>query len=826
MIKYQHLVTNRLEQLTGDEDPEGKLHVNKTSEFGCLGTDLGANTIHDDATFIYFGDTICKEQSPQELNQTDLIAFIDHFKLIPGSYIATTHQVNDNMLNVFYVDEHGRMYTSFVSETHNWKGPIRITKKNKALPGSPLATAHQVHRNITNVFYTGINGGLYVTWVTGYGSWQKNPYLICSTDYILEGSHIEADHQDNDHVLNVFFIGKNGRLYVTWVVGSGSWNTPFALTSESFSKAGTPIVTSHQVNDHVLNVFFTGSKGGLFTTWVVGGGRWNKEPFRLVSNDLIESGAHLATAHQGDRNILNVFFIGKDGALYVIWVEGGGTWNKPFPLTPQNTSKPGSYITSFKQNEKNLLYVFFTGSKGGLYHISVQGGNKWNKNQNLIVPVDKLHSGSYFAVDFQVNEHQIDALYVDTAKELHITWRNNVVTWQIPTSISNGFRLTPIMNGPNFQPFKYSYYTIDSNSNPIDQYIINNIILNKKPEKKESTLPRDSTPSGAFSYNNNLFVFFYHQLEIGKDYYKGFSALAYTNDPFSGQAYELLFEISNQTSKKRFFQIAPSVINNKEISGLPSKEGDGIIMFTYNNGYHGNEPIYGVSLLWMPLYNHRLPTKCDLHYYNKESKIWSKEESNSSFLFTTTLAQFWSAISVGRVPELGYWIFLYQECGGIQYEYKMDEKGNFVLDEKGNKIFKYIKDENGKEKKIINFNHCTYNLPIHARIGINPWDIGDNSNIEIFNPKREKAIGKYIFREENPIHPGFAYGPYILNNYSRWDKNSSILTITYLMSSGNRYQVQVMKTSIQIYHPLIYTFMDFLSRLVKKIIGLFKLKSS
>ena len=104
MIKYQHLVTNRLEQLTGDEDPEGKLHVNKTSEFGCLGTDLGANTILDDATFIYFGDTLNSTVENKDLFLTDMIAFIDHFKLIPGSFLATTHQVNDNMLNVFYHD--------------------------------------------------------------------------------------------------------------------------------------------------------------------------------------------------------------------------------------------------------------------------------------------------------------------------------------------------------------------------------------------------------------------------------------------------------------------------------------------------------------------------------------------------------------------------------------------------------------------------------------------------------------------------------------------------------------------------------------------------
>ena len=42
----------------GDYGPEGLPHLNNTVSWGCLGVDLGANTIFDDAIFIFFGNVV------------------------------------------------------------------------------------------------------------------------------------------------------------------------------------------------------------------------------------------------------------------------------------------------------------------------------------------------------------------------------------------------------------------------------------------------------------------------------------------------------------------------------------------------------------------------------------------------------------------------------------------------------------------------------------------------------------------------------------------------------------------------------------------------
>jgi len=52
MSRYVEDSTRRLAQLTGDKEPDSLPHVNFTGSWGCLGVDLGTNTIHDDATFV------------------------------------------------------------------------------------------------------------------------------------------------------------------------------------------------------------------------------------------------------------------------------------------------------------------------------------------------------------------------------------------------------------------------------------------------------------------------------------------------------------------------------------------------------------------------------------------------------------------------------------------------------------------------------------------------------------------------------------------------------------------------------------------------------
>ncbi len=759
--------TKRIAQLTGDYDPEPNVaHYNYTQKWGCSGTDLGANTVHDDATFIFFGDVITPEEH-NDLKDKDMMAFIDHHLLMPGAGIASSHQVDNNLLDVVTVDEHGRLYVSFVVKKGIWQGPVRISAKHAAAPGSVIATAHQVSKNVLNVFFTGPQGGLYVTWVVGTGMWQEKAFQIASPDMVPAGAYIAADHQVDDNVLNVFFINSGGHLSTCWVVGTGNWQGPIHLGGQVASKPGAPVATAHQVDNNVLNVFFTGIDGGLYMTWVVGRGYWQENPIMIGSPDLVPAGAHIATDHQVDNNTLNVFFIGKNGGLYVCWVVGRGEWQKPVLISSKGIALPGSPVKTDHQVDQNMLNVFFTGKNGGLYTTWVVGNGAWQKKAVLLGSSSIVPAAAHITTNHQVDNNTLNVFFVGKDRNLYVTWVEGLEKWKKPLAISPAFQLTPILKGNRFYPFSYFH----------DSALLN---------RRDIPLPINSTPSGAFSFDNKMYVFFFHSMSETQY----FSALGVSDNPFAPKAYKFLGQLSNK-EKNKFFQVAPCVISNKEFRqylpqnvDFPGDGGDGLILL-------GQGGANGIHLAWMPLHKGLEPDLRNIHYYTGNGSNWSTNQYDTKSILQTKY--YWSSISIGRIPTTGHWILLYQHAGGANRP----------------PLYPKIWDE-------------SRDAPIMARVAATPWALENATDLKIFDPKREKAIGRYMDRApESTVklyqsgieiegadnrkrflpdfdHPSFAYGPYILNQYTQYDEQTKIATIYYLMSTGRPYQVQVMRSKIQL----------------------------
>ena len=71
--------------------------------------------------------------------------------------------------------------------------------------------------------------------------------------------------------LDVFFIGNDGRVYVSWVVGIGAWNGPVAITPPNSAFAGGDIVAATQVPGQT-DVFYVGTDGAVRVLWATGNG--------------------------------------------------------------------------------------------------------------------------------------------------------------------------------------------------------------------------------------------------------------------------------------------------------------------------------------------------------------------------------------------------------------------------------------------------------------------------------------------------------------------------------------------------------------------------
>jgi hypothetical protein len=319
----------------------------------------------------------------------------------------------------------------------------------------------------------------------------------------------------------------------------------------------------------------------------------------------------------------------------------------------------------------------------------------------------------------------------------------------------NGFRITPVIRDGAFYPFTVH---IPSGS-PLGIQLL-----------------RNDTPTGAFSYDGKVYVFFaWHDRSKPDQPFR--SSLASSPDPSQPAPFEWVVDIST-----KFSQVAPWIIRNSEVTGLPSVNGDGLILFGQSATPDGHG---GVFLAWMPLQPGMAPDLSNLQYYTNApatGRRWTEKEAAAVKLFKTKWP--WSSLSVGRVVEAGVWILLYQRTARPE----------------------------APEESIV------------ARIAQRPWDFMDATEareIPIFTPDNDGGYRKvagdgtvlspgFMHRENSPVADGlnrlppviggdgFAYGAYLLNRYTRWDATTRKLTIYYLMSTGMPYQVQLMRSEIRI----------------------------
>ncbi len=271
--------------------------------------------------------------------------------------------------------------------------------------------------------------------------------------------------------------------------------------------------------------------------------------------------------------------------------------------------------------------------------------------------------------------------------------------------------------------------------------------LNVKGLSNKGYLGTNETPTGAFSYDGRLYVF----VITGNN--NPVSYLSSSADPATD--FDLHYKISDTSGK--FWQIAPWVVNNAEWPGLPSETGDGLLL--WGQGLQG--PSWSVYLAWMslPPGEHQ---PIDLKYYRGPGNSWSDEQQEVVPLFFMPDV---SAVSVGWIPEVGSWLMLYTRAS-LAHPHES----------------------------------------IVCRIAKTPWEWSDE--IAIFNPERDGAFTKYMHEPgEDDLHllpperpscdSGWAYAPFLLNRYTRWDGQSRTATIYYLMSTNSPYQVMLMRSQLR-----------------------------
>jgi hypothetical protein len=321
-----------------------------------------------------------------------------------GASVAASPQYGvNNQTDVFAVGNNGQLHVFWVSGGGNWAGPVGLGPTGAFPPGARVTASPQYGvNNQTDVFVVGNNGQLHVFWVSGGGNWA-GPVGLGPTGVFPAGAAVAASPQYGvANQTDVFAIGNNGQLHVFWVSGGGNWNGPVGLGAAGIAPAGAPVEASPQYGiPNQTDVFTVGINGQIHVAWVVGGGNWNG-PLGLGAGGVFPAGASLAASPQyGVANQTDVFAIGNNGQLHVLWVVGAGNWNGPVGLGGADIFPAGTGIAASAQyGIANQTDVFAIGHNGLLHVAWVLGGGNWAGPIGLMAP-------PAIAVQFSDNFHSV-----------------------------------------------------------------------------------------------------------------------------------------------------------------------------------------------------------------------------------------------------------------------------------------------------------------------------------------------------------------------------------------------------------------------------------
>jgi hypothetical protein len=714
----------------------------------------------------------------------------------PGASVAAIYYPTYQQLEVFVVDRNGVLNVVWKDHNGPWHAPVGLTDPGFAPPGAPLAGVYQPLNEQLEVFVVGASGALNVVWKDNNGIW-KRPFALTGAAFATPGAYVAGAYYPSYKQLEVFLLDKNGVFNAVWKANNGSWHSPVGLSPLGFARQGAPLTAIYQPLNEQLEVLTVDSRGAINVIWKEHNGPWHA-PVGLTGVDSINVGSALTGIHYPPNEQLEVFFIDKLGAFNVLWKEHNREWKGPVGVTEPHFV-PGAPVAAVFYPRYDQLEAFTT-DKDGVLNV------EWKVRNQAWVPCSFPLMGimppQEIPIEVRtptvVRTERLGQLTGDPDPEnlpsLNATgsgeWAGSgVVGTDLGANTDHNGRLfiffgDVVPGNPNGSPARDTDlvgWTSDAGLRP-GGFTLHPVKAGRffDPFSIDSgigTLPRDRTPTGAFSYESKVYVFGIWDdpadpLIPATQVRFPTTVLASKEDPSRPGPYDLEFSFS----KARFWQVAPVVVKNADHPGLPESQGDGLVLL--GGGLGDGDAIH---LAWMRLEPGRGPVVSSVRYYTgNPQQPWTPAEHDAARALAhereakavVTLAPHYTSVSAAWLPQAKQWIVVYSRAINDTEAKKVNPAG-----------------------------------PVVARFGANPWMWSDE--VQIFNPCRDLAYGHFMHwsgiddintRVPPPIFgdaPGWAYGAFLMQRFTGWDAGLRELTLAYLMSTSNPYQVQVMRTRLR-----------------------------
>jgi len=312
---------------------------------------------------------------PRVTPANDRITNRPAYRLVAAPSIAAVWQPLNDQVEVFAIDPKGALKDVWKHHNGFWEAAFYLSGPGFAPPGAPLTAVWHPMNEQLEVFTIGMNGALAVSYKAHNGPWFA-PSYITPPNFAPPGAHVTAVFQPLNNQLEVFAIDATGAVKLAWKAQNGRWQGPVALSPPGIAPPGAPLAAVWQPLNEQLEVFWVDTAGALRGVWKQHNGRW-APPFYLTAPGFVSPHANVAAIWQPLNEQLEVFAVNSAGAINVVWKAHNGRWNAPYVLGGPEIAKSGTDILALWNPQDELLEVITVGTKGNFIHAWKTHNGAW-----------------------------------------------------------------------------------------------------------------------------------------------------------------------------------------------------------------------------------------------------------------------------------------------------------------------------------------------------------------------------------------------------------------------------------------------------------------
>jgi len=186
-----------------------------------------------------------------------------------------------------------------------------------------------------------------------------------------------------------------------------------------------------------LDIFWVGKDGAIWSNWWDIKTGWSK-PFTIASSNSAASNAGITAVARMPEH-LDIFWTGKDGAIWTNWWDKDTGWSKPFTIASSNNATSNAGITAVARMPEHLD-IFWVGKDGAIWSNWWDINTGWSKPFTIASSNIATSDAGITAVA-RMPEH-LDIFWVGKDGAIWTNWWDISTGWSKPFTIASSNNAT------------------------------------------------------------------------------------------------------------------------------------------------------------------------------------------------------------------------------------------------------------------------------------------------------------------------------------------------------------------------------------------------